>query len=292
MSLWLRVRIAPAEERYSCRMLRALVRSSHAGPTVAVALISLALAIGIGLSSWQVVGITLMILCNQFSVGLSNDWLDAERDRRSGRTDKPIAAGEVSVHTVAALALILASVSVVLSLAFGALAALAHGLFLASGWAYNLWLKSTPASVIPYIVGFGSLPAIVTLAADPPQLVQLWAIAAGALLGIAAHFSNVLPDLDEDRSTGVRGLPHILGARISGIVIAVSLVAASLAVAFGPGNDISAVPIIGFALTLTLAIASVVLVVRNTMKRMLFRLTIAAAMINVALLLLAAPQLS
>ena len=273
-------------------MVRALIRSSHPGPSAAVVLIALALAIGVGLNPWQIVGVTLMILCNQLSVGLSNDWLDAARDRRAGRTDKPIANGEFSVHAVAVLALILAAASVVFSLALGALVALAHALFLASGWAYNLRLKSTPASVIPYIVGFGSLPAIVTLAADPPLLAHPWAIAAGALLGIAAHFSNVLPDLAEDRATGVRGLPHTLGARTSGFVIAVSLVAASLAVVFGPGDVVGAVAIVGFTLTLALAIASVVLVVRNTMKRMLFRLTIAAAMINVALLLLAAPQLS
>ena len=277
--------------RYSCRMLHALLRSSHPGPTAAVTLIAAALSVGVGLGSWRIAVVTLMVLCNQLSIGLSNDWLDAARDRRNGRRDKPI-DGEVSSATVARVAVSLAAASVALSLVLGPLAAIAHALFLASGWLYNVGLKSTTASVIPYIVGFGSLPAIVTLAADPPRLAHSWALAAGALLGIAAHFSNVLPDLDDDSATGVRGLPHRIGVRPSGFVIAASLIAAPLAIVFGPGNEVSVVSFVGLALMLVLAMTSVVLVIRKTMKRMLFRLTITAALVTVALLLLSAPQLS
>lgn len=278
--------------RYSCRMLHALLRSSHPGPTAAVTLIAAALSVGVGLGSWRIAVVTLMVLCNQLSIGLSNDWLDATRDRRNGRRDKPIASGEVSSATVARVAASLAAASVALSLVLGPLAAIAHALFLASGWLYNVGLKSTTASVIPYIVGFGSLPAIVTLAADPPRLAPAWALAAGALLGIAAHFSNVLPDLDDDSATGVRGLPHRIGVRPSGFVIAASLIAAPLAIVFGPRNEVSVVSFVGLALMLVLAMTSVVLVIRKTMKRMLFRLTITAALVTVALLLLSAPQLS
>lgn len=281
-----------AVARYSCRMLHALLRSSHPGPTAAVTLIAATLSTGVGLDGWRIAVVTIMILCNQLSIGLSNDWLDATRDRRNERQDKPIVSGKISSKAVARVAVTVAAASVALSLSLGPLAAVAHALFLASGWLYNVGLKATAASVIPYIVGFGSLPAIVTLAADPPQRAPAWALAAGALLGIAAHFSNVLPDLDEDSATGVRGLPHRLGARRSGFVIAASLIAASLAIVFGPGNDVSVLSAIGLTFTFALAVTSVVLVMRNTMKRMLFRLTIAAALINVALLLLSAPQLS
>ncbi|MGV8857389.1 UbiA family prenyltransferase [Rhodoglobus sp.] len=273
-------------------MLHALLRSSHPGPTVAVTFIALALSVGVGLEPWRVAAVTLMILCNQLSIGLSNDWLDAARDRRNGRRDKPIATGELSSSLVARVALFLAVASVLVSLTVGPLAAIAHALFLASGWLYNLGLKSTAASVVPYILGFGSLPAIVTLAADPPEFAHYWALAAGALLGIAAHFSNVLPDLDDDDDTGVRGLPHRLGARVSGFVIAISLVAAPVAIVFGPAQQITIISFLGLAVILVLAVASVVLVIRNSLKRMLFRLTIAAALVTVALLLLSAPQLS
>ena len=46
-----------------------------------------------------------------------------------------------------------------------------------------------------------------TLSASPPRMAPGWAVAAGACLGVAAHLANVLPDLADDASTGVRGLP-------------------------------------------------------------------------------------
>jgi 4-hydroxybenzoate polyprenyltransferase len=273
-------------------MLVLLFRSSHPGPTIAVSLIALALAFGAGLDPVRIGIVTLAILCNQLSTGLSNDWVDAARDRRNERSDKPIATGQLSSTTVIRAAILLAVTSLALSLLLGPLAALANTVFLASGWLYNFGLKSTIASVVPYVIGFGSLPAIVSLADDPAALAQPWAIAAGALLGIAAHFSNVLPDLDDDSTTGVRGLPHSIGSRASGLVIAASLISASLAIVFGSANEIGAVPIIGFTLTVVLAATTIVLVLRDTMKRLLFRLTIAAALINVALLVFSASLLS
>lgn len=273
-------------------MLHALLRSSHPGPTAAVTLIAFALSSGVGLEPWRIAVVTLMILCNQLSIGLSNDWLDAARDRQNERFDKPLVSGKISLTVVAVIALLTAVSSLLLSLALGPLSALAHALFLASGWLYNLRLKSTAFSVVPYIVGFGVLPAIVTLAADPPRLAQAWAIAAGALLGIAAHFSNVLPDLEEDDAAGVHGLPHRLGARVSGFVIAVALIATPVAIVFGPQSNVTVVSLLGLIVTVMLALASVILIMRNIMKRMLFRLTITAAIVNVLLLLLSAPQLA
>ena len=41
-----------------------------------------------------------------------------------------------------------------------------------------------------------------------------WAtLGLGAMLGVGAHLVNALPDLADDEATGVRGLPHRLGAR-------------------------------------------------------------------------------
>ena len=54
-----------------------------------------------------------------------------------------------------------------------------------------------------------------------------------ALLGVGAHLLNVLPDLDDDAATGVRGLPHRLGPRRIAPVAAAVLVAASIVVLVG-----------------------------------------------------------
>ena len=46
------------------------------------------------------IAVAVAVLSGQLSTGWSNDWIDAERDRSVGRTDKPIAAGLVTVSTV------------------------------------------------------------------------------------------------------------------------------------------------------------------------------------------------
>ena len=75
------------------------------------------------------------------------------------------------------------------------------------GWAYNLGLKSSLTSGALYLLGFGLLPAYAasTLPGEPAPR---WPITvAAALIGLGAHFANVLPDLAGDRATGVVGLP-------------------------------------------------------------------------------------
>jgi len=56
------------------------------------------------------------------------------------------------------------------------------------------------------------------------------------LLGAGAHFANVLPDLADDAATGVRGLPHQIGAAGSQAAAAVLLLAATLALVLGPAG--------------------------------------------------------
>ena len=55
-----------------------------------------------------------------------------------------------------------------------------------------------------------------------------------ACLGAGAHFANVLPDLADDARTGVRGLPHLLGAAGSRLAAAGLLLAATVTLVLGP----------------------------------------------------------
>jgi 4-hydroxybenzoate polyprenyltransferase len=261
----------------------AVLRATHPGPSVAVATIVVVLAVGTGLEPWRVVVVGATILVSQFSVGLSNDWLDAERDRAVGRTDKPVASGDLPEHAARAAAIVAAALSIALSALLGWPAAVAHLVFLAAGWSYNAWLKGTILSVLPYIVGFGSLPLVVTLARPEPALASPWVITAGALLGVAAHFSNVLPDLDDDRATGVQGLPHRIGPRVTGVLIALSLSGASACVVLGLGAP-SVLSLVGLALSIALAAACAALVITRPASALVFRLIIAGALLTVILL--------
>lgn len=265
------------------RTASALARSTHPGPTVAVTAITVILGVGVGLAPWQLVVLGLAFLLGQASVGLSNDWIDADRDRAVGRTDKPVASGALDDSAARTAAIVVAIAAIVVTLPLGPAATAAHAAFIGSAWTYNAGLKSTPLSVVPYLVSFGLLPLIVTLARSEPALASPWAVLAGGLLGVSAHFANVLPDLADDRATGVRGLPHRLGRRSSGFVIAGALAAASLSIVVGPGRP-AVYSVVGLALSLSLAATCAVVLARAEPTRLIFRLIIAGAVIDVMLL--------
>ena len=267
------------------RSVTALALSTHPGPGIAVSAIAVILGFGVGLDPWRLVLLGLAFLANQASVGLSNDWIDADRDRAVGRTDKPVALGLISAKVVRNAAFVAAVLAIALTVPLGWLATLAHALFIGSAWAYNAVLKSTPLSVLPYIVSFGLLPLVVTLALPQPAAASPWAMLAGALLGVSAHFANVLPDLRDDEATGVRGLPHRVGRRATGLIIAGALAGASTAIVLGPGPA-PLYQYVGLGLTVVLAVACAVLVIRRPGSRLIFRLIIVGALIDVILLAL------
>jgi 4-hydroxybenzoate polyprenyltransferase len=267
-----------------------LAGSTHPGPTLAVTFVTVALGVAIGLEPWRLAAIGAAMLCGQASVGLSNDWLDAARDSAVGRTDKPVARGEISPAFARGAAFTLLVLAVALTVPLGIFALLAHAVFLAAGWGYNLGLKSTAGSVIPYLVGFGVLPLLVTLSLPAPTVAAWWAMGAGGLLGVAAHFANALPDLEEDRATGVVGLPHRAGVRTSGIVTFAALAAASGLVVFGPGLP----GFVGWAclaIEAAIAIAGIMLTLTRPPGRPLFRLVILGAIVAVAALVLSGSSL-
>jgi 4-hydroxybenzoate polyprenyltransferase len=270
------------------RMIGALLRSSHPGPSAGVTVIAVLLGVAVGLDPVRVVLLGATMAFNQLSIGLSNDWLDAARDSAAGRRDKPVAGGEISVATVRAAALIAAALSVLLSLWFGLPFALAHLAALAGGWAYNAWLKHGPLSPLPFVVSFGLLPMLGTLALPQPALAAWWAVLAGSLLGVAAHVANVLPDLADDAATGVRGLPHRLGRVGSTLLGGAALAVAALALALGVGLD-SPVAVAGLGLSLLASTAAVVFTLRGT--RWGFRFVILAALIDVVLLVFAGDRM-
>jgi len=214
----------------------ALLRASHPEPGGAVTLAMTLLAIGVGHRGWGIVGVAAAVAATQLSVGWVNDWLDADRDRVAGRRDKPVASGEVSRRTVGVAGLISSLTIPFLGLPFGPTAAGCITLVGVFALLYDWPLKSTALSVLPYLVAFGLLPAFVVVALPGHPSPPAWLIAAGALLGAGAHFANVLPDLADDAATGVRGLPHRIGAAWSQVAAAGLLLAATLTLVFGPAG--------------------------------------------------------
>jgi len=267
---------------------RLLFASSHPGPTVTVTVLAAVVAAAVGHPVWLVALVALTVVAGQLSIGLANDWIDADRDRAVGRSDKPVARGLIAVGTVRTAAYVTAGIAVVLSMFLGPVAAIAHLVLVAAGWAYDAGLKRSVWSVAPFIVAFGLLPVVSVAAGPEGQWPTWWAIATGAVFGIAIHCTNVLPDLVDDAATGVRGFPHRLGLRGAGIVAFASLVVAAALVLGGQvlGDDpVRGVGIVlallGAVVVLVLAVVGVRLVLAGRASRTLFRLVIASSLVLV-----------
>jgi 4-hydroxybenzoate polyprenyltransferase len=255
-----------------------LLRAAHGGPALAVVVLAALLGVSFELSPARVALVGAAVLAGQLSVGWSNDLIDEARDRAVGRSDKPIVTGEASARAVR-IACALALVSVVpLSLACGWVPGALHLLLVAVAWTYNLRLKATVWSWLPYAVFFGGLVVFVWLAGDRSGLPPWWLPTAGALLGVGAHLVNVLPDLADDEATGVRGLPHRIGARRLPLVATGVLAAGSLVVAQGAGlTRVTSLVALG-------AVAGLSVVALTGRGRAPFLAAIGIALVNVVLL--------
>jgi 4-hydroxybenzoate polyprenyltransferase len=264
----------------------ALLKSCHPEPGGAVTVAMTLLAIGAGHRGWAILGVFAAVAATQLSVGWVNDWLDADRDRVAGRRDKPVAAGAVSRRTVGVAGLISALAIPLLGIPFGLAATICITLVGVFALLYDWPLKATPFSLLPYLVAFGLLPAFVVVALPGHPAPPVWLVAAGSLLGGGAHFANVLPDLADDAATGVRGLPHRIGATGSTIAAAGLLLAATLTLVFGPAGPPSWAGVLA-------AVAAVVVLpigwyaTRRAQGRpvAMFRAVIVVALIDILLLI-------
>jgi 4-hydroxybenzoate polyprenyltransferase len=260
-----------------------LIRSCHPIPSLAVTVISAGLAGLAGLDAGPALLMVLAVLTGQLSIGWSNDRLDAARDRAVNRVDKPLAAGAVAPGLVTAAIAVAVAATVVFSLLLGYRAGLVALGTVACGWAYNLGLKATVWSWLPVALAFGLLPAIATLALSPPQWPAAWALAAGALLGVAAHIANVLPDLRDDVETGVRGLAHRLGPRRCVVIGPVLLLGASAIIVTAAAPDLGGIRWLVLAGCAGATTGAVIAGLRHPSSRLFFLATVVVAIAVVAL---------
>jgi 4-hydroxybenzoate polyprenyltransferase len=223
--------------------------------------------------------LAVAVLCGQLSVGWSNDAIDAPLDRQAGRRDKPIATWAISRRTVVWCAGTALVAAVPLSLSLGWRAGLFHLAAVALAWSYNLGVKRTILSPLPYALAFGLVPVVVAamLRGSPAPVAAL--VAAGACCGVAAHFANTVGDAAEDAMTGVRGLPQRLGpARstvIAGAFIGVAVLLVLEAAGAHPLTVTAAVVDVAIALLLPIAVRL------PKLRRLAFRMVIVAVAVLV-----------
>jgi len=257
----------------------ALLRSTHPGPSLAVAALAAILSWGFGVTLMTALAVVAAVLLNQFSVGLSNDVIDLKRDRESGRMDKPLVRGDLSPVTVWISAIVFGLVALALSWLVHPGVFVAQVIFLLAGWAYNLGLKATVFSALAYAVGFGALPAIVSFSATPAVAPPWWVVVIGSGLGVAAHFGNVVPDREEDQLQGVRGLPQMLSAKTVAFSLSALVIAMATVLVIGAGAESFAASLPAAAIAGLLAVAGGVSAIRRPSSRTAFRASIGAAVV-------------
>ena len=203
--------------------LKGLLKAAHFGPTLIVTAISFAFATYYWWEGPAYV-IAFGVFTGQLVVGWSNDLYDFSDDLKHQRTKKPLVSGLITKQYLQKWLRFMLPFSFVANLLgpLGIKGGLVYMLGIACGVAYNFYFKFNFLSPLPYAIAFAALPSSVAISKDinPP----LWMLSGGALFGMAAHFINVLKDMDQDQASGIKGLPQQLG-KTKSIAAAVVLIA-------------------------------------------------------------------
>jgi len=165
------------------------------------------------------------VLATQFSISAMNEWADRDRDSRANRR-RPVALGLISPQTALALALVFGLAALPGALSFGVTSLLLVIAGLGIGWVYDMVLKPTPLSFLPFAVAFPLLLFWVGTIARRPGASLLFLFVAGAPLAIAIHLADAIPDRDMDRDVGVYTLAVALGRPASEVATALGLLVA------------------------------------------------------------------
>jgi 4-hydroxybenzoate polyprenyltransferase len=202
------------------RKVRGLLKASHFIPSLIVS----SVAFAFGVHYWwegPAYVIAFTVFTGQLVVGWSNDLYDFADDQKHQRLNKPLVSGVITERYLRSWLIFMVPFSFLVNLLgpLGFKGGLLYWLGIGCGVAYNFYFKFTFLSPLPFAVAFAILPSCIAISKDvtPP----LWMWLGGALLGCAAHFVNVLKDLDQDRASEIKGLPQIVGKKVSITIAAV-----------------------------------------------------------------------
>jgi 4-hydroxybenzoate polyprenyltransferase len=190
--------------------LKGLLKAAHFGPTLIVTAISFAFATYYWWEGPAYV-IAFGVFTGQLVVGWSNDLYDFDDDLKHQRSKKPLVSGLITKQYLQKWLRFMVPFSFVANLLgpLGIKGGSVYMLGIACGVAYNFYFKFSILSPLPYAIAFAALPSSVAISKDinPP----MWMLLGGALFGMAAHFINVIKDMDQDQASGIKGLPQQLG---------------------------------------------------------------------------------
>jgi 4-hydroxybenzoate polyprenyltransferase len=207
------------------RTLRALLRLTHPLPTLLNAVAAAALATVAGAPSNVAAQVALTMLGVHTFIGATNDYIDRHRDE--GRSDKPLARGQLPPRAALLMAAAGLTTGLTAAAQVSALTLVLAVLGAFVGFTYNVWMKHTALSWLPFAVGVSIIPAFAwsTVSSEIPAPIltlSLVALPGGAALAL----QNSLADRALDAERGVRSAAVRLGeARALGALVALHAVA-------------------------------------------------------------------
>ena len=204
-----------------------LLRACHIGPTSAVTLISYLLATALWWEGPALV-IAFGIFLGQLLVGFTNDLYDYADDLKHNRSEKPLVNGQLSTKRLIRAIKIVTPLTILVNL-FGPLGfkgGLIYLLGVGLGVSYNFYFKFTLFSFLPYALAFAALVGCIVVATD--RSAPFWLLISAASLGVAAHFANVLKDIEKDLQSGINGLPQRMGKKYSRFVVSILLITTTI----------------------------------------------------------------
>lgn len=225
--------------RTSLPRLAARARVLHPFPSTLDAAVVAGVAAVAGAPAARIALLAAAMLLLQLSIGAANDWADAPTDATANPA-KAIPRGLVRRGCVALLAVVLAAAGLTLAGVAGVAAFVVACLGLAAGLAYDLRLKGTRWSWVPYAIGIPLLPVFAWVGATgglpaPFGVLIPIAVVAGTALAIA----NALADVERDRAAGVETIATTLGmerARRLGAALLVTAATGAFATAIVLGG--------------------------------------------------------
>jgi 4-hydroxybenzoate polyprenyltransferase len=218
------------DERSPGGRVRSLIFLGHPGPSILVTVVFVAIAglagrgVPDGMRILQLAGAMLPI---QLCIGVINDVVDLPADAVA-QPYKPLVHGVLPRSTAAWIGAILGAIGLG-SAATINLGTLGLGVAaLGAGLAYDIGLRRTVLSWVPWWGGMAVLPLMAYASAGsiPSRLLVL--IPLAALIATGLHIANALPDIDTDRTAGVASLPVVIGRRTARWTGPAALVAAGV----------------------------------------------------------------
>ena len=228
---------------------RSLIRAVHPRQALAFAVVVGLLVALMGRPAREVLTAAVAVLVAQLIMGLVNDVFDAEVDRRSGATGKPVAEGLIPSGNASFAVAVLLLLVLPLSLQNGTAAGLFLLATLVVGFVHNRWLHHTAFSWVGWVATFALLPYFVTLGgwgheADGSAPLTTFVLLC-AVLGFLVHFLTSLPDLVIDNAAKVRSLPLrvalrtgaprlLIGTLVATAAVVIALVISALSTGIAP----------------------------------------------------------